>query len=282
MARKFIKNEDALALVAAQNERLEQRVRELESQLANPPLLPNELTREAAFELLNTFPEGDAVDYVLLTWNECRTDALRLSSNSESVKGSDQLIGNLVKFKENTDADMCRKWAWEQVKKELATENWAAGEDLTFYGFFCWGWDSRRQYNNQRAISAAAILHDHNDANPERIKPMFPKRDKDGCWRHPHRLTTPFDEVGGTDEQYAEWYGARGMETKFTYMTDAFCECCASGECAEFPALHWNPEPPAGNGWVLTLIFDTVDGVCAEWIRYTDAGQANHTPYAVS
>ncbi|HDW0019245.1 TPA: hypothetical protein RKX89_002357 [Enterobacter ludwigii] len=58
---------------------------------------------------------------------------------------------NPIKFKENADADYCRGWAWNEVKKELGTDTWTVGDNCTYYGFFCWGWDSRRQYNEQRA-----------------------------------------------------------------------------------------------------------------------------------
>lgn len=58
---------------------------------------------------------------------------------------------NPINFKENADADFCRKWAWDEVKKELAPEAWTVGDNFNYYGFFCWGWDSRRQYDEQRA-----------------------------------------------------------------------------------------------------------------------------------
>lgn len=58
---------------------------------------------------------------------------------------------NPINFKENADADYCRGWAWNEVKKELASEAWTVGDNCTFYGFFCWGWDTRRQFNEQRA-----------------------------------------------------------------------------------------------------------------------------------
>ncbi|MFP2430265.1 coiled-coil domain-containing protein [Enterobacter ludwigii] len=57
---------------------------------------------------------------------------------------------NPINFKENADADYCRGWAWNEVKKELASEAWTVGDNCTYYGFFCWGWDSRRQFNEQR------------------------------------------------------------------------------------------------------------------------------------
>lgn len=59
-----------------------------------------------------------------------------------------------VNYSENTDADHCRKLAWQQVKGEVSTEGWTSGDNATYFGFFCWGWDMRRQYNEQRPINA--------------------------------------------------------------------------------------------------------------------------------
>ena len=58
-----------------------------------------------------------------------------------------------VNYSENTDADHCRKWAWQQVKGEVSTEGWTSGDNANYFGFFCWGWDMRRQYNEQRPIN---------------------------------------------------------------------------------------------------------------------------------
>ncbi|OZP72387.1 hypothetical protein CIG23_17555 [Raoultella planticola] len=58
-----------------------------------------------------------------------------------------------VTYSESADADHCRKWAWEQVKGEVSTEDWTTGDSITYFGFFCWGWDMRRQYNEQRPVT---------------------------------------------------------------------------------------------------------------------------------
>lgn len=58
-----------------------------------------------------------------------------------------------VTYFENDDAYQCRKWAWQQVKDEVTTEGWTSGDNVTYFGFFCWGWDMRRQYNEQRAVT---------------------------------------------------------------------------------------------------------------------------------
>ncbi|MBC3250500.1 hypothetical protein H8I91_09515 [Serratia fonticola] len=61
-----------------------------------------------------------------------------------------------IAFSENSDADMCRAWAWEQVKKEVTTDSWTISDSCNFYGFYCWGWDMRRQYNEQRPPAVPA------------------------------------------------------------------------------------------------------------------------------
>lgn len=103
--------------------------------------------------------EGGYVSYA--DYADLAEEAASLRAQLAELRGKDR--ANPIKFKENTDADMCRYWAWEQVKKELATENWAAGEGLTFYGFFCWGWDMRRQYNEQRPVPPAASQPSYRD-----------------------------------------------------------------------------------------------------------------------
>ncbi|HDU4293827.1 TPA: ead/Ea22-like family protein [Klebsiella variicola] len=67
-----------------------------------------------------------------------------------------------VTYSENADADYCRKWAWEQVKGEVSTEDWTTGDSITYFGFFCWGWDMRRQYNEQHPVTVKL---------PQRLQP---------------------------------------------------------------------------------------------------------------
>lgn len=54
---------------------------------------------------------------------------------------------------ENSDADHCRQQAWEHVKGEVSTDGWTTGDSVNYFGFFCWGWDMRRQYNEQRTVT---------------------------------------------------------------------------------------------------------------------------------
>lgn len=57
---------------------------------------------------------------------------------------------SLVEFSESDDADHCRLWAWKKVMELLTTDGWKVGDKENFYGFYCWGWDMRRQFDEQR------------------------------------------------------------------------------------------------------------------------------------
>ncbi|MEQ9859522.1 hypothetical protein OI450_05935 [Pectobacterium cacticida] len=119
-----------------------------------------------------------------------------------------------------------------------------------------------RAYNHGRAVMLQP------PAPTDRIVPVLPVRDEYGFWRHPNRIETPFDEGGASTRIYEAWFAERGMAVDFTYMNQVFCDDCVYGENIEHPALHWNPESPCGDGWLLTAIFDTEEGPCAEWVRY--------------
>ena len=73
--------------------------------------------------------------------------------STKPAEGLESRTVTPVNYSENADADYCRKWAWEQVKGEVSMEDWTTGDSITYFGFFCWGWDMRRQYNEQRPIN---------------------------------------------------------------------------------------------------------------------------------
>ena len=52
--------------------------------------------------------------------------------------------------------DRACKWAWDQVREDVGTDGWTAGESCTFYGFFLWGWNYRGQYETQRPAAPPA------------------------------------------------------------------------------------------------------------------------------
>jgi len=52
--------------------------------------------------------------------------------------------------------EQAEKWAWEQVKKDVGTKGWTAGDSCNYFGFFLWGWRYRKQYERQRATPERA------------------------------------------------------------------------------------------------------------------------------
>jgi hypothetical protein len=53
--------------------------------------------------------------------------------------------------------DEARDWSWKQVKRDVGTEGWTAGDSNNYFGFFCWGWNTRGQYERQRPKIAAPL-----------------------------------------------------------------------------------------------------------------------------
>lgn len=81
----------------------------------------------------------------------------RAESAEQRVAGLEEKL-KPAEFMENADADGCRKFAWEHVKQLVTTDGWTVGDSSNYFGFFCWGWDMRRQFNEQRAESAEQAL----------------------------------------------------------------------------------------------------------------------------
>lgn len=96
--------------------------------------------------------QGDRRFDVVRPLGKHRADALK-----EYIEHLESRTVTPVTYSENLDADSCRKWAWEQVKGELSTEDWTTGDNINYFGFFCWGWDMRRQYNEQRTAGIQVI-----------------------------------------------------------------------------------------------------------------------------
>lgn len=52
--------------------------------------------------------------------------------------------------------DQGREWAWKDVKKDVGTKGWTAGDNGNYFGFFVHGWNYRGQFEKQRAAAPAA------------------------------------------------------------------------------------------------------------------------------
>ena len=55
--------------------------------------------------------------------------------------------------------DQASRWAWDQIREEVGTKGWTAGDSSNFFGFFLHGWNYRGQYELQRpaAMARAAL-----------------------------------------------------------------------------------------------------------------------------
>ncbi|CAI2429550.1 Uncharacterised protein [Serratia proteamaculans] len=84
------------------------------------------------------------------------------------------VLPTTVNFSENSDADMCRTWAWERVKEMVTTDSWDAGDSANFFSFFCWGWDMRRQYNEQRPPAVPRVTEIPEAATLTNINQLCP------------------------------------------------------------------------------------------------------------
>jgi len=82
----------------------------------------------------------------------CGKEALEayLESDFEAAQVSTEQAGDASRQTLMTE-EQAEKWAWEQVKADVGTKGWTAGESCTYYGFFLWGWRYRTQYKRQRS-----------------------------------------------------------------------------------------------------------------------------------
>lgn len=109
------------------------------------------LLREAAAELKNCHTiGGDWGDEIeaLDAYNE----HMAVAATLEQAEAG-QAVPAPVTYMATDNA--C-KWAWDQVREEVGTEGWTAGDSCTFYGFFLWGWNYRGQYETQRPAAPPA------------------------------------------------------------------------------------------------------------------------------
>ncbi|EPK7314997.1 TPA: hypothetical protein LG948_003984 [Citrobacter freundii] len=89
--------------------------------------------------------------YMWHAWNACHEVFLdELEAAEKHIAELESLPVTPVMYSENSDADHCRQQAWKQVKDEVSTDGWSTSDSVNYFGFFCWGWDARRQYNEKR------------------------------------------------------------------------------------------------------------------------------------
>ncbi|AOV09972.1 TPA: hypothetical protein LVL98_001508 [Klebsiella michiganensis] len=143
----------------------------------------NDMLTLAAKKYLSTFADhrNNPTNYEALTaWDNATSEFMALVNNDElniiasllAGREADKTDNSQLRqriadlearpvapfdFKETTDADYCREWAWRAIKKDLPTEHWKTGENGTFYAFYLMGWHARLQYNEQRRSEYSQI-----------------------------------------------------------------------------------------------------------------------------
>lgn len=109
------------------------------------------------FATTSTNENGTEIDHELVITDYALQAAGTVDELVRALEVAEKHIAELeslpvtpVMYSENSDADHCRQQAWKQVKDEVSTDGWSTSDSVNYFGFFCWGWDARRQYNEQR------------------------------------------------------------------------------------------------------------------------------------
>jgi hypothetical protein len=48
---------------------------------------------------------------------------------------------------------------WERLKKALSSKNWDAGQEATYFGFFCHGWYGRLNEASYQANNSINLIY---------------------------------------------------------------------------------------------------------------------------
>lgn len=98
------------------------------------------------------------------------------------------------------------------------------------------------------------------------IGPVTVERDGSGLWTHPASALQPDWDESTPAAEIQAWFRAQGLEVRIVNLGDQdgdlFERCMEDGD-----ASGWDPEPPEGDGWFLFSIFDSEDGIHAEFAR---------------
>ncbi|MFV4850634.1 hypothetical protein ACNJNU_13725 [Citrobacter freundii] len=99
------------------------------------------------------------------------------------------------------------------------------------------------------------------------IGPAPVERDEVGYWTHPAAALQPDWDESTPPAEITDWFMSHALEQKIVTLedqNDALYKRCLEN----FEALNeWEPMPPDGDGWFLFSIFDSEDGVYAEFVR---------------
>lgn len=99
------------------------------------------------------------------------------------------------------------------------------------------------------------------------VGPVPVVRDDTGLWSHPASALQPDWDESTPAYEIKEWFNTYGLETKIVSLEDQNDELFE--QCLEdfSAASQWEPTSPEGDDWFLFSIFDTEDGIHAEFAR---------------
>ncbi|WP_270422434.1 hypothetical protein [Citrobacter portucalensis] len=97
------------------------------------------------------------------------------------------------------------------------------------------------------------------------IGPVPVERDQIGRWSHPASALQPDWDDSTPPAEIKGWFRSHGLEVKVVDLVDQddalFDRCLENFETLK----EWEPTPPDGDGWFLFSIFDSEEGVHAEF-----------------
>lgn len=99
------------------------------------------------------------------------------------------------------------------------------------------------------------------------IGPVPVERDQIGRWSHPASALQPDWDESTPPAEIKNWFRSHGLEVKVVDLADqddALFERCMDDVAA---VEEWNPIPPEGEDWFLFSIFDSEEGVHAEFVH---------------
>ncbi|MDA5482157.1 hypothetical protein PGS49_16040 [Yersinia intermedia] len=99
-------------------------------------------------------------DLICKMMNVLITTGERANKAEAALSAENQKL--TLSLPENCHVDKCRTFAWEAVKDAVGHDNWTVGDASTYFGFYCWGWDMRRQYDEQVIAKQPAGLVEGN------------------------------------------------------------------------------------------------------------------------
>lgn len=97
------------------------------------------------------------------------------------------------------------------------------------------------------------------------------QRDEHGEWTHPALLALFGSRETIQPDEWESWLTSHNIEIASSSMEhdlpDDHPAWIRHFEDGHPGCVGWNPEPPAGEGWMILSIHDTEDGPIAIWYR---------------